>query len=588
MPAPADFAGDKSRSILFLKKKTFKIGENSFTRFQVATAAKVEPTGTGAKLSLQSEEFNGHLDEDQLINATNTVDGQKAQNGKYILVEGEGKAGLVFLKGKVQLKKQGSTDLTLVKGAWIFSDASPFITQTGSKGEFVLPVPEGATGTLQAYHNSVDTDYTAPGTPHVASSQITKAGLLDQYKGDFTGKMDEAGVSSADKTKATSAFDDLNKAVTDYLDAWVTVASDLLFVQPPQDPPKPPDPPAVPAQTPDPAPVPPADPTTDTKTAVTRESTSDPQVDLGCTGVDANGNSTFITTGAHMQDYATYKGWRVSGNVIASTDEATNIFGDPTTIRADADKAKRYPDQAPGYCVLTTGDGLYQNRKSADSSKDSSIFNPGPDAKGQVSEMWQKVKIPKDYKYIKIRMAFFSQEFPRYVGTSFNDSFFIKFDESPDFIARGNLNDLAGGKDKANEGQSCSSKSHASGTQVSCGEWKSINGSSITTGKLWNIDESTQAATKSLTYYCDPGSTNVKCFHGYVPARTICKKLDPETEVGKELTLRFNVSDAGDKYFDSALAIDTITFSNEDCDQPAFNGDARSKALQDAGPAGSE
>ena len=65
------------------------------------------------------------------------------------------------------------------------------------------------------------------------------------------------------------------------------------------------------------------------------------------------------------------------------------------------------------------------------------------------------MKIPTDYKYIKIRMAFFSQEFPKYVGTGFNDSFFVKFDESPDFIARGNLNDLAGGKDAAKD---CSSK----------------------------------------------------------------------------------------------------------------------------------
>ena len=54
------------------------------------------------------------------------------------------------------------------------------------------------------------------------------------------------------------------------------------------------------------------------------------------------------------------------------------------------------------------------------------------------------MSIPSDAQSIQLRVAFFSQEFPAYVNSKFNDSFKIKFKESPGFIASGNVNDLAG------------------------------------------------------------------------------------------------------------------------------------------------
>ncbi len=567
MPKPEKFdpTKGKARSILFLRAREFEIAGTKMTRLEVVTVAKVEPTSTGATLSLQGGKFTEHLDVDQKVT-------KATQAGKYILAEGEGTGGLVFYKGESTLKKQDATS-TLVKGAFVYSDSSPFITQTSSTGQFLLPVPEGSSGSIMAYHNTIDADYTAPGTPKLATTAITKAGLLDEYKGDVSGKLDESGISPADKSKAMDGFDKVNTFVTDFFDAWTVIPVTLVFIQPPQTPPAPPPAPPKPAQVADPAPRPSA-----TAVVITGTDSTEPQVDLGCTGVDASGNSTFVTNGANFDNYTTYKGWRVSGNVIASTEQADVIFGDPTTLRANAETASRYPDQAKGYCVLSTGNALYTKQTAADSTKDNKIYQPGPAGAEQVTEMWQKVKTPakdSDYKYIKIRVAFFSQEFPAWVGSGYNDSFFVKFDESPDFIGTGNLNDLAGGE---SEVSGCKSKTFASGTKVTCGEWQSIAGGALSTGVLWDIDKSTNAVSQGSKYFC--GSTG-KCYHGYIPARVICKQLNAETEMGKELTLRFNVTDAGDKMFDSALAIDSIVFSKEDCGASAFAGDARSKARQE-------
>lgn len=558
MPQPEAFAGE-SRSLLFLRAKEFTVADTKVTRLEVVTVASISPSDLGAKLGIKGGEFTAHLDDDQKPT-------KATQTGKYILAEGKGTGGLVFIKGMVNLKKvDGTTEL--VKGAMVYSDASPFVTVTGSKGEFVLPVPEGADGNLYAFHKTIATDYTAPGTPTLSTNLITKAGLLDQYKDDVSGKLDDLGAGSDDKTKALGAFDDLNTAVTDFFDAWQTVAMDLVFVQPPQTPPSPPPAPSVPAETPDPAPV-----ASDTAVVATREKSDAIQVDMGCTGVDANGASTFVTDGSKF-DSDTVKGWRVKGHVASSVEQASAIFGDPTTIRADAEKAKRFVDKANGYCVIATGNGLKKSRDEADTSKDNSVFLP---EKNMVSEMWQKVDVPSaesGLEYIKIRVAFFSQEFPKWVGSGFNDSFFVKFEESTDVIGKGNLNDLAGGADQVSD---CKSKTFTAGTQVTCGEWQSITGSSLTSGALWNIDKSTDAVKKGTSYHCGDGN----CYHGYIPARVICKKIPAELQ-GKRATLRFNVSDAGDKYYDSALAVDSVVFSKEDCDQSAFNGDARSKALSE-------
>ena len=48
-----------------------------------------------------------------------------------------------------------------------------------------------------------------------------------------------------------------------------------------------------------------------------------------------------------------------------------------------------------------------------------------------------------------------------------------------------------------------------------------------------------------------------------ITPRVICRELDPDLEIGKALTLRIGVSDVGDSYYDSALAVDGVVFSTE-------------------------
>ena len=203
--------------------------------------------------------------------------------------------------------------------------------------------------------------------------------------------------------------------------------------------------------------------------------------------------------------------------------------------------------------------------------------------------MWQKVKVPADVKTLQVRVAFMSQEFPRWVGTGFNDSFFIKFDESPGFIAQGNLNELAGlgetGTDaEKTQAENCKSNKTFGGTQTSCGQWQSVNGAPATTlnhGTLWDVTSSTQAVSHgdAARFGCSKeGESSTKCYHGWVPPRVICYDLDPDTEVGKELTLRMSISDAGDTFYDSAIAVDTIVFSKKDCNS-RFTGEEPSRAI---------
>jgi len=241
-------------------------------------------------------------------------------------------------------------------------------------------------------------------------------------------------------------------------------------------------------------------------------------------------------------------------------------------VRTAAGDDNRYLDNIEGYCLLTTGDAQYQKSGPGTGTAAPQMI-PGPDGAGKSSEMWQAIKIPSKestVKSIQMRVAFFSQEFPKYVGTKFNDSFYIKFDELPAFLAEGNLNDLAGGADAAAD---CKSKTIANAdAKIECGEWSSIAGSELKNlGKMWDIDRSTQS-TNSTAFHCGAA----KCYHGYIQPRIICRDLTDD-HFGKELTLRMAVTDAGDNIFDSALAVDSVVFSTEACSAGTFTKEEASR-----------
>jgi hypothetical protein len=189
-----------------------------------------------------------------------------------------------------------------------------------------------------------------------------------------------------------------------------------------------------------------------------------------------------------------------------------------------------------------------------------------------------------------------SQEYPKFVGTKFNDSFFIKFDESLTFIASGNLNEIAGEGKTADDGtpidiSACKAQKPGD-TLAACGDWKPIVASNewtgappLTYGNIWDITSSTQAQKKGLewgamTQEMANSAVSGQAYYGMVEPRVICKDLDPATEVGKTLTLRFNVTDAGDNLFDSALAVDSVVFTTFGCSEPSFTGEPDSRASE--------
>jgi hypothetical protein len=118
-------------------------------------------------------------------------------------------------------------------------------------------------------------------------------------------------------------------------------------------------------------------------------------------------------------------------------------------------------------------------------------------------------------------------------------------------------------------------------TKIDCGQWVSIKWKtkdkelveSGMHGELWTIYNSDQATSNSKQYGCanpENPDDKVKCYHGWVPPRIICHDLTEKelegTADGKVMTLRVNISDVGDKFFDSALAVDSIEFSTKACD----------------------
>lgn len=574
IPVPLDVPGaaanGKTPSYSLLKKRTFEVGPNKFTRFEIVTVARYE--AEDKKLVIDGEKIGAFLDDKDRVKKDNSN-----QDGDYLLVKGEGNGGLAYLTGKISLKKNDNTEEVL-GGAVVFTTDSPFVTTSGStEGKFLLAVIDQGDaqcqqgGLITATHVNVGTK--ASGTPTSTQGEIPCIGVLDNYKAQVVGKSSEMG---ADETKTKNIFDTVNNKVTDFLGAWKTGEVNLTFVQPPLPkapavPPEAPQPPAPPAGSPIAAPTtppaPPSDPAKiDPPPATTGIIRPDPAsgygVNLGCTYTEMDA-ATGVAKGlvgdvGKYDDYPTTTGWRFFGDVRITNQNAVEIFGAATGTKVAND---RNPDVADGYCLLTTGNQLFKKFQSP-------IFDP---KEGKTSEIWQKVAVPANATGVQIRVAFFSMEYPTYIGTQFNDNFYVKFDESPYFIAQGSLNDLAGANDPALKDTLGNCKTKGSfelpATSWGCGEWDATTYNSTKknlTGALWDVQHSDQGPSLGGKYKCgtDAGGAG-KCYPGMIQPRVICAPLDPETEKGKTLTLRIGVADAGDTYYDSALAVDSVVFTTE-------------------------
>ncbi len=567
----ANKAGDdKKRMLLLLKAENFTIPgfAEPLTRFRIASIGEHDPDKKEMKIS--GGEVNKYLGEKQKL-------GPGTQAGQYLIAEGIGSGGLAFIEGIARVKASGG-DAAPLANVMVFTSSSPFVTLSGdsgdTKGQYMLAMLDGSKGQLTGYNSDVPKTY--KGTPASVSTEIFYAGALDEFQDDVDGKASELGADSEQGKKVSGKFKELNDAVTPYLGGWKVMKIDLLFVQPPAAPPAPPVAASAPIVTPS-QPAEPVPPTpTETMPVVVRQDPADtevPQVDLGCNGqylVGTDVKPSFWTGGDDIANSAN-KGWRATGDVHITSEEHIAIFGSVGSVREVAGADDRYLDNIEGYCLLTTGDAQYQ-KSGPNTTSAAPQMIPGPDGAGKSSEMWQLVKIPSKastVKSIQMRVAFFTQEFPKYVGTKFNDSFYIKFDELPEFLAEGNLNDLAGGAETVAD---CNTKTIA-GAQITCGQWNSVSGDKAMDGigQLWDINLSTHS-TNSTAYKCGGD----KCYHGFIRPRIICRDLS-EDHFDKELTLRLAVTDAGDNIFDSALAVDSVVFSTEACAAGTFTKEEASR-----------
>ncbi len=588
IPDKAQGAAGNQRSIALLRAEKCELEPGKpVTRFRIVTVARYD--GAEKSLEITGETINAAMDPAQVISLAN-----KNQAGTYILVEGKGDKGLAYVTGTAYLAKYGDPNKVPVAGACVFTTESPFVTVSGASGKYFLAMLEGSKGMVVGSKNNIVATYSVPGTPTSATEQVKYAGVLDKYQDKYNEKIGDVGNAEV-TAKSGELFTKVNTKVTDWLNGWKLIEIPITFRQPPQvaavPPPTPqadlpvkpaPDPAPGPAPTPTPgpapapAPTPPADnvaPDAD----VVREVTPDPAFNenLGC-----DDPTKLIVDGSKFDTYtADVAGWRAVGDVRISANQHEKIFGAPEDVAEGSNG--RYLDQFTGYCVLSTGDSQFQEGGAANP-----IFQPIEDMQ---SEMWQKLKIPaaaSGIKAIQLRVAFFSQEFPKFVGTQYNDSFYVKFDEHLDVIGDGNLNEIAGINDPAfaAEVNGCSAQV---GGNVKCGDWQSVKTLGLH-GEMWSVDKDSQATSKSMTYECqNPDTKNskladgkVKCYHGWVPPRTFCKNLAPE-DFGTEKTLRIGITDVGDQYFTSAIAIDSVVFTKADCAGDAgFAADPDSRASE--------
>jgi len=529
-PEQAQGTAEKQRSIVLAKVETFKPdGTTEVNRLRIVTVARVD--AEASELVIDGDVINQYIPQNRWISLANNN-----QAGQYLLIEGKGEKGLAYLTGTAKFIAAGKseTDAVSADNAMVFTSSSPFVTLAGdatSGGKYFLAILEGSTGTVFGFKN--DIAVLGTGTPTTTTKEMAYAGVLDQYKGQVDAKGDKMGLSAADKSKKDDLFNKANTKVTDFLNGWQLVVTALRFKQPPQAAPKKdPEPTTKPKPATPPTPSAPADKKPAETSPVVRKPDAGEDwynVDLGCSGFDPEKDAEWdmIRNGADFDTYdATHKGWRATGDVRYSYDLAELIF-------PSAGLGANYLDGVPGYCVLTTGDQAFATSSEA-------IYQPGPDGAGQTSEMWQKVNVPSDAKAIQMRVAFFSSEFPAYVGSSFNDSFFVKFDESPDMLAFGTLNDLAGGTTDTTVSSCATTLTAYKGNEKKkCGEWQ-FTKDLITDGDLWSVGDSTQMPADGATFGClneDNAEANPsKCFHGMIPSRIICKDLSAD-DIGKLRTL---------------------------------------------------
>ncbi len=229
----------------------------------------------------------------------------------------------------------------------------------------------------------------------------------------------------------------------------------------------------------------------------------------GATNLSCESETHFVRDGRSFAD-ADAKGWRVEGFVSVLGDETDDNFTDLFATGRERGGEAVTP-RGKRYCFLTTGTGSVDKKSSL---------------------MWQKIKLPEvtgDQKLIlEIAYNYVSQEAPTFIGSAYNDIFYVKFDEEPDFMVKENVNDNAP-------------------------HWKEF---CKTIGNVNDSLEAIPANHKDSTPTCPDSAT--KAFLMQIGPQY--KEIDVTNFAGKEKTLQIGIADAGDFIYDSAVLIDHIQF----------------------------
>lgn len=271
--------------------------------------------------------------------------------------------------------------------------------------------------------------------------------------------------------------------------------------------------------------------------------------DLSCTGWLADGTSSLNT-----KEHPNGDGWHFYGDVMISNHRYFDIF--PTNE----------VDLATGYCMLSTGGGIYAN--SGDTAQ---IFNT---AGQKTAKMWQKIKVPAAAKTLHVRMAMLTQEYPTGIGNAVQDLVWMKFKEDRNHLFFASLNRLADFKDDQTE---CRALGLDGGAPIKDSTVETVCGGFESTYQYFALaDESNHAFFGGVQFDSNSlsdenhaiatgcGKEGESCYSGFLPPRRLCVKV-PEKHLDQVLTLEFGVADGGDNKNTTAWVIDSIAFSDQDC-----------------------
>lgn len=295
------------------------------------------------------------------------------------------------------------------------------------------------------------------------------------------------------------------------------------------------------------------DPDFQNNTTFRKDKSSARQIDLGCNGKLLNGSETL--------DFASYglptNRWQGYGNVALTRHQHHKIFGSPTALASQSD----YFDEEPGYCYLSTGDGLNTYQKASPTQDKTSSTH---------ASIRQTLTIPSvasSTKSLQIRLVVLTQELPTLRHAPLTDNLRFSFVEAFKTIGNFPLSVIAENDFSSDE---CQSTTPAA-LPAKCGRWHlTHHPDTLPNPNFFDISSSTDAAMTTQTT-CPLGSKN--CYTAISQPLVFCYALAND-DFNTNKTLEISVSDGGDAFLDTAVAIDTVVFSKLGCES-TFTGEPR-------------